>query len=87
MSSSDSTWRDHPFVDGKTYAAQKSFVGLMGNEFVSGRLYVFDRVAYSHYDSCTVITFHEYDATAPVQWWWHDDEPEALCSMRFKEVK
>lgn len=83
MASSNSTWRIHPFENRHVYTARESFSGFPESEFIEGHDYVFEGVAYSHYDSCTVFTFRELGKDQPVCWWWSDDEPESLCQVRF----
>lgn len=83
MGSTNSTWRKHPFEVGLSYVALDSFHGPLGNEFVAGRRYELQHVAYSHYDSSTVFTFQPQEGDEPRQWWWHDDEPDGLCAQRF----
>jgi hypothetical protein len=84
MADSSGTWRQHPLVVGHTYAAIESFSGFPSSTFVAGRYYALQRVAYSRYDSSTVFTFLPVDDSEPIYWWWHDEEPDDLCSRRFR---
>jgi hypothetical protein len=80
-----STWRKHPFVEGRCYLARESFHGHTDSDFVAGVLYEFQHVGYSHYDSSTVFTFRAKGKANKTYWWWRDDESEELCSQRFQE--
>jgi hypothetical protein len=80
----DSTWRDHPFKKGEIYTARESYSGFGASKFVAGHDYVFDGVMHSHYDSSTIFTFHELGKVGAVDWWWHDEEADALCHQYFK---
>ncbi len=84
--SAGEAWRRHPFVLGHRYSARTSFQGFPGSTFIEGHSYELSAVSYSHYDGCTVFTFRG-DGQAPIQWWWSDDEPDALCAARFREAE
>jgi hypothetical protein len=86
MASKQSTWRDHPFEIGKAYIVQKTIDAFPSGQFVAGRHYVLDYVEYSPYDSSTVFQFHTQDVSNTIFWWWHDDQPESLCSETFKVI-
>jgi hypothetical protein len=81
----NSTWRPHPLQVGHEYEPRESFLGTVEGEFVSGKRYVLRHVGHSHYDSSTVFRFQAQDEE-PVDWWWHDDEPDELCAERFRPV-
>ena len=49
-------WSNCPFVVGKTYRVRKTFQA-MRDSFVEGEIIVFDREAYSRYDSITGYFF------------------------------
>jgi hypothetical protein len=84
MESTSPVWRVHPFIRGGTFIAHASFLGFPHGDFVAGRHYVFDGAAYNRGESSTIFTFHEAGSSAPMYWWWHDDEPDALCKQRFR---
>lgn len=89
MASSGSTWRKHPFVKGHQYCAVEDFRGFREGfrdaAFLRGSVYEFQRVDYRHYDSSTVLTFLDEGSIEPIEWWWHDDEPDELCVQRLQE--
>jgi hypothetical protein len=84
MNSPKPSWRDHPFKKGETYTAQESFDSFPNCKFVAGQNYVFDSSSYSPYDSSTIFIFYKIGNDQPVDWWWHDEQPESLCLQRFK---
>jgi hypothetical protein len=89
MAISGATWRKHPFKIGETYIASQSFlgcpfVGFPDLEFVKGHAYQLLHIGHSHYDEYTIFTFRESAGTQRIDWWWSDDEPEALCWNRFQ---
>jgi len=80
-----STWRKHPLVIGGHYRARKSFRSFAsGALFVSGTVYEFLHVGYSHYDSSTVFTFKAENDAAPMYWWWEDDQPDTQFEEYFE---
>jgi hypothetical protein len=83
MTSPHAAWRSHPFAPGHSYVAKVLFTGWPSHEFIAGDHYLFESAVYSHYDSSTVFTFAESATGKPVQWWWHDDEPDMQCKERF----
>lgn len=85
MSSAGKTWRQHPFVLGQRYLARTSFQGFPGLTFMEGYAYELLQVGYSRYDGCTVFTFRGDDQDR-IEWFWGDDEPDALCTSRFCEA-
>ena len=86
MSSEGKTLRQHPFVLGHRYLARASFPGVPGSTFMEGRAYELLHVGYSRYDGCTVFTFLG-DGQDRIAWFWGDDEPDALCTIRFREAE
>jgi hypothetical protein len=85
VNSAGKAWRQHPFVLGHHYSARASFQGFPESTFIEGHSYELLNVGYSRYDGCTVFTFRE-DGHTPIYWWWGDDEPDALCTDRFREA-
>ena len=83
MKSNTTTWRTHQLVWGVKYAVNVPLNRQAGS-FATERRYRLVDVAYSRYDSSTVFTFTPDDADAPIQWWWHDDEPDSLPSELFR---
>jgi hypothetical protein len=86
MSSTGKIWRQHPFVLGHRYMAKTSFQGFPDVTFMEGHAYKLLHVGYSRYDGCTVFTFCG-DGQDRIEWYWGDDEPDALCISRFCEVE
>jgi hypothetical protein len=86
MNSAGKAWRQHPLVLGHRYLARASFQGFPESTFIEGHSYELLNVGYSRYDGCTVFTFRG-DGQAPIHWWWGDDEPDALCSVRFHKAE
>jgi hypothetical protein len=87
MTSSDSTWRPHPFVKGRRYLVRQAFrQEFPGSEFHAGVGYAFQRVGYSHADGSTVFTFRAHDADQPSYWWWWDDQADGCCAETFEEI-
>lgn len=84
MASNRSTWRAHPFQVGRTYIALQSFKSLQSQIFLAGRQYELAGISYSHYDGSTVLSFLDQENMLTTQWWWHDDEADALCEIRFR---
>ena len=85
MSSAHTTWRSHPFRAGLAYLALETFGEASGERFLTGRTYVFESAAYSHYDACSVFTFRDADSGERTSWWFHDDAPDEQLS-RFSEA-
>ena len=83
MASSRSTWRRHVCQIGAEYEVRDAFAGASGAKFIPGRRYVLQHIGYSAYDSSTVFRFQARDEE-PLDWWWHDDEPEMLPPDRFR---
>lgn len=83
MSLVSTTWRSHPFVPGKQYAARRAFQGDRNSRFVEGQRYEFVGLGHSHYDSVTIVTFRPVGEQTVCHWWWHDDEPDSLCTEHF----
>ena len=79
-----STWRRHPFKVGYVYVAAQTFPGFPRSEFVKGVSYKLTNVAHSHYDSATVFSFLEIGSDKTCNWWWHDEQQEALCFEHFE---
>jgi hypothetical protein len=86
MALRDSTWRVHPFQTGSEYEPRETFRGRTGGEFIVGKRYTLRHVGHSHYDDSTMFRF-QAQGDEPVDWWWHDDEPDNLCAERFRLVE
>jgi|GEM_PF-3031060 len=84
MAIAGSTWRKHPFEVGQWYVALQTVDDARG-KFIAGTRYALRHIGYSHYDSSTVFTFQAQYVDEPKQWWWHDDEPDGLCALRFSK--
>ena len=84
MDASVNNWREHPFEIGGSYVAGQTFLGFPLSEFIVGRSYKLEGIAYSIYDSATVFTFCCAGAEDPIYWWWYDSEPQSLCLERFR---
>jgi hypothetical protein len=84
MTTSNLTWREHPFVKGKIYTALISFTEFETHEFIAGKEYIFFDAKYSPYDSSTFLIFRENGKTESLQWFWNDDQPLSVCLNRFK---
>jgi len=75
----------HPLAWDAEYAVSAPINRQAGN-FLPGYRYRLVDVAYSRYDSSTVFTFTENGVEVPIQWWWHDDEPDSLPSELFQRT-
>ena len=79
------TWRPHPLVLGAVYMVPAS-INTHAGSFSHGQQYRFVNTEYSLYDSSTIFTFEVVGTELFVGWWWHDDEPDSLPSVRFCRI-
>lgn len=85
MTSNTNTWRTHPLVRGVEYSVSAP-INRQAGSFSPERSYRLVDVVYSRYDLSTVFTFTADRAETPIQWWWHDDEPDSLPSELFRRT-
>ena len=83
-----STWRTHPFTAGSKYVALQTFAGysdgLREAQFLTGHVYGFLCVGYSHYDGITMLKFQPEGDAVPIWWWWSDDESADEYLRKFR---
>ena len=86
MALANSTWREHPFEQGCTYIAKRSFDARPSGHFVAGEKYALVGISHSHYDGCSIFRFQEAGSSHELSWWWPDDDSVAECLARFERT-
>ena len=78
-------WRQSPFVVGRHYRVRHDFQALR-DRFEAGEVLVYERDAYSRYDSCTGYFFSQPDVTYLRTWDVYDEEELEVWRELFEEI-